>query len=119
MKIPKPTCVDFETHAIQGRPDYPPAPVGMAIKKWGRKGKYYAWGYPTGNNCTRDQAVAALRAVWQDDLLFHHAKFDADVAEVHFGFDLPVWNKIHDTTFLLFLDDPHAKAVGLKPAAER
>lgn len=122
MKIPRPTCIDFETYAIMGRPDYPPAPVGVAIKPWGKKGKYYAWGHEGGgNNCTRDEAHRALREVWGDDslLLMHHAKFDLDVAEVHFGLTLPSWERSHDSTFLLFLDDPHARAVDLKAAAEK
>lgn len=32
---------------------------------------------------------------------------------------MPVWDRCHDTTFLAFLDDPHAKAVGLKESAHR
>ncbi len=121
MKLPRPTAVDFETKAIQGRPDYPPAPVGVAIKKWGKKGKYYAWGHPTANNCDFETARTALRAVWADDagVLCHNAKFDIDVAEVHFGLALPMWDRTHDTTFLLFLDDPHQRQVGLKEAANR
>jgi DNA polymerase-1 len=119
MKSPRPATVDFETFGIEGRPDYPPAPVGVAIKKWGKKGKYYAWGHPTANNCSRDEAIEALREVWDGDLLFHHCKFDLDVSETHLGLALPVWEKVHDTTFLLFLADPHQREVGLKPSAHR
>ena len=62
MKTPKPVTVDFETKKIQGRPAYPPEPVGVAIKLPGKKSKYYSWGHPTKNNCTKGQAVAALKA---------------------------------------------------------
>jgi DNA polymerase-1 len=59
--------------------------------------------------------------VWKhkDGLLFQNGKFDVDVAEIHFGLKPPVWNKIHDTLFLLFLDDPHQQELGLKPSATR
>lgn len=121
MKIPHPVAVDFETFGIEARPDYPPAPVGVAIKKPGRKGKYYAWGHATGNNCTRDDAVSALRDVWEHrgGLLFHNAKFDIDVAEIHLGLQPPSWDHTHDTMFLVFLDDPHQRHIDLKSTADR
>ncbi len=121
MKLPKPVVIDFETDKIVGRPNYPPKPVGVSIKPFGKKAVYYAFGHPTENNCTIEQATKALKAVWDspDGLLFQNGKFDVDVAEVHLGLPLPAWDKIHDTMFLLFLDDPHQKELGLKPSAER
>jgi DNA polymerase I-like protein with 3'-5' exonuclease and polymerase domains len=121
MKIPKPVVVDFETKRIEGRPKYPPEPVGVSIKKPGKKPRYYAWGHPTKNNCTKGQAVAALKEVWgnKDGVLFQNGKFDVDVAEVHCGLPIPFWSQIHDSMFLLFLDDPHQQELGLKPSAER
>lgn len=120
-KLPKPVTVDFETEKIVSRPFYPPKPVGVSIKLPGKKAKYYAFGHPTKNNCTREQAIAALTKVWKhkDGLLFQNGKFDVDVAEVHFGLPIPEWDKIHDSMFLLFLDDPHQKELGLKPSSER
>ena len=53
--------IDYETQAIQNRPAYPPEPVGVAIRING-KGKYYAWGHPTENNCTFEEGKAALKA---------------------------------------------------------
>ena len=53
-----------------------------------------------------------------DGILFQNGKFDLDVAETHFGIKIPEWNKIHDTMFLIYLHNPHAKELGLKPAAE-
>lgn len=121
MKLPHPTTIDFETEKILGRPTYPPKPVGVAIKEWGKKARYYAFGHPTNNNCTRAEAVAALKRVWgtKDGLCFQHGKFDVDVAEVHFKLKPPLWPRYHDTMFLLFLDDPHQQELGLKPSAER
>lgn len=118
---PKPVTIDFETFAIEGRPDYPPKPVGVAIKIHGKAAKYYAWGHPTGNNCTLEQAKSELAKVWdhKDGMLFQNAKFDLDVANVHMGLALPSWDRVHDTMFLLFLDDPHQRELSLKPSAER
>jgi DNA polymerase I-like protein with 3'-5' exonuclease and polymerase domains len=125
MKKPKPVVIDFETKKIEGRPVYPPEPVGVAIKLPGKKSRYYAWGHPSKNNCTKAEAVKALKGVWPEDdapgmsLLFQNGKFDVDVAEVHLGLQLPKWHQIHDTMFLLFLDDPHQQELSLKPAAVR
>lgn len=121
MKQPKPITVDLETFGIEGRPDYPPIPVGVSIKKWGRRSKYYAFGHPTENNCCWSDAAKALKEAWshKDGVLFQNGKFDIDVAEEWFGLEPPAWDKIHDTMFLLFLDDPHQKELGLKEAAAR
>lgn len=121
MKQPKPITIDFETFGIEDRPRYPPIPVGVSIKRPGKKPRYYAWGHLTNNNCTWVEARDALIEVWghKDGLLFQNGKFDVDVAEVHFGLPIPEWDRIHDTMFLLFLDDPHQIEMGLKPSAER
>jgi DNA polymerase-1 len=122
MKIPRPTCVDFETFGIQGRPDYPPAPVSVSIKKWGKKPKFFSWahvGYEKPEEKVR--ALVELREAYAnpDGILFHNMKFDLDVAEVHLGLKPPTWDKCHDTMFLLFLDDPHQRKLDLKASAER
>lgn len=121
MKMPKPNTVDFETHGIDARPHYPPVPVGVSIKKWGKKSRYYAWGHLQGNNCSWEEARAALLDAYDnpDGVLFQNGKFDVDVADVHMDVPIPAWDKIHDTQFLLFLDDPHQIELGLKPSAER
>ena len=117
----RPVTIDFETHGIEGRPDYPPKPVGVSIKLPGKRPEYYAWGHPTENNCTEAQAKAALKKVWgwKDGLLFQNAKFDLDVAEVHLGLKMPDWRRTHDTLYLIFLDDPNQTTFSLKPSAER
>ena len=122
-KVPRPVTIDFETHGIEGRPAYPPVPVGVSIKYPGKEPHYYGWGHPSENNCTYPEALLALQKAWaageNEGLLFQNGKFDTDVAETHMGLPMPAWGLIHDTLFLLFLDDPHQKELGLKPSAER
>jgi DNA polymerase-1 len=120
--IPHPVTIDFETRGIERRPDYPPEPVGVSIKEWGRAPKYFSWAHVAGgNNCTKGEAVKALRAVWgaKDGVLGHGAKFDYEIAITYMGVKELPWHKIHDTTYLLFLDDPHARSLELKPSAQR
>lgn len=121
MAHPKPVTVDFETFKIEGRPAYPPRPVGVAIKPWGKRARYFAWGHPAENNCTEAQARVAVLDAWRckDGVLCHNSKFDVDVAETFFGAPRLGWDKYHDTLFLLFLDDPHAADLALKPSAVR
>lgn len=119
---PQVITMDFETLPIQARPDYPPKPVGVSIKLPGEKAKYYAWDHKTGkNNCSLDTGRKAVHRVWKAHLpiLFHNAKFDIDVAQTHLGCGRIDWRRVHDTMFLLFLLDPHAADLKLKPASER
>lgn len=119
---PEVDTLDFESEAILPRPHYPPKPVGFSLKICGEKrSRYYAWGHPTNNNCTKREAQAVLRETWNGKrpLLFQNAKFDVDVAETHMGMKPIDWTRIHDTLYLLFLDDPHAPTHSLKPSAER
>jgi len=116
-----PICIDFETAAIEARPSYPPEPVGVAILLPGRVPRYYAWGHPEGNNCTKEEATEVLKDIFEswNPLLFHHAKFDLAVANEWLGLPVPSWDRIHDSMFLLFLADPYSLTLALKPAAER
>lgn len=121
--MPTPDCVvlDFETESIGRRPEYPPRPVGMAIKFPGeRKGRYFAWGHDSGNNCTWGDAHLALSRAWESDyhILGQHMKFDLDVAQVHMQMSPLDWSRCEDTEYLLFLHDPHSKSLSLKPSAE-
>jgi len=123
-KAPAVHVIDFESKPIEGRPRYPPEPVGVSIRKAGEKrSRYYAFGHPTENNCTKADAIKALREVWPKKLsdpaiLCHNAKFDYDVAVTHMGMRPLDWRQIHDTMFLLFLHNPHARSLGLKECAE-
>lgn len=117
----KPTVIDFETEGIQKRPEYPPVPVGFSIKEPDmKKSMYFAWGHPTGNNCSLADGKRHLKTAWKSagGLLFHNAKFDVDVAVEHMGVPMPSWDKIEDTMYLAFLNDPHAASFGLKPQSE-
>jgi DNA polymerase-1 len=122
MQAPKVHVIDFETQAIAARPFYPPVPVGFSLLSTGsRKIQYFAWGHPAGNNCDLATAKRVLNDVWRSGtpLLMHNAKFDYDVATTHMGMPALDWRLLHDTMFLLFLSDPHATSLALKPAAER
>ena len=113
--------VDFETMPIGPRPHrYPPVPVGVSIRPPGGPSAYWAWGHPTGNNCDQEHARRALGEVWDSGLpvVFHHAKFDLEVAYKHFGLPPLPWERTHDTMFLAFLLDPYARTLGLKQLAE-
>lgn len=122
MKELLPIVIDFETDAIQQRPKYPPAPVGVSIK-WPRdkKPKYYAWGHPTENNGDKNTAYRALMEAVESKhpLLMQNAKFDLDVMETHFQTPRVPWERVHDTMFLMFLTDPHAPSFQLKIYAEK
>jgi DNA polymerase I-like protein with 3'-5' exonuclease and polymerase domains len=122
----QPVVFDFETHPIQGRPHYPPKPVGVSIQlPTEKKAQYYAFGHPTKNNCSERVARQALTAAYKQakaskcGILAHNLKFDADVAETHWGLKIPAWEECHDTMFELFLVDPHSPDLKLKPSSER
>lgn len=109
--------VDFETEGIEDRPNYPPKPVGVAVK-WPRY-KYLAWGHPTGNNCTKVEAGKVLREIWRTTTpVFHHAAFDIAVAMKYFKLPMPR-NGYHDTLFLAYLHDPRDATLSLKPLADK
>lgn len=117
---PHPIVIDCETERIQSRPAYPPIPVGFSIK-WPRekRSQYYAWGHPTGNNCDKKNAIRVLKKAWMsgEPLLFHSGKFDYDVITTHLDCPPLPWDRIEDTLYLVFLYNPHAASLGLKPAA--
>jgi DNA polymerase I-like protein with 3'-5' exonuclease and polymerase domains len=111
-KAPACVIIDAETEAIEGRPNYPPRPVGWAVRLPGeRKGRY----------ATGEEGARRLKAAYASGLpiLCQHGKFDLEVAERHHGLALPPWDRTHDTEYLIFLRDPHAKSLSLKPSAER
>jgi len=119
---PKTICIDFETEGIEARPKYPPKPVSLGIK-WPDESKYriMAWGHPSGNNCTEKEARGELKRAYDSKypVLAQNFMFDGDVAETHWDLKLPSWDRYHDSMFALFLWDPHAPTLALKPSAER
>lgn len=111
--------VDFETEGIENRPEYPPVPVGVAIQTHSGLVKdrtYLAWGHPTENNCTREQARQRLLAIWREPLLFHNAAFDVEVAMKHLG--LPFPDHWDDSQIMAYLFDPRQRSVALKDLAD-
>lgn len=124
VKISPVITLDFETESAEvQRPQYPPKPVSFSIMMpRERRPTFYAWGHPQGNNTTKGKAAQVLKSAYREGLpfLFHNAKFDAEILLEYFDIDLlDQWERIHDTMFLLYLSDPHAKDLKLKPAAER
>lgn len=120
-KIPDVATIDFETKGFQRRPKFPPQPVGVSIQLPGAtKPSYYAWGHPTANNCDISQPKKILRDLvrHKTPMLFHNAKFDYEVMRVYMDIPEISWELLHDTMVLLFLDDPHAFNLQLKPQAK-
>lgn len=116
--------LDFETDAIAPWPDYPPKPAGLAVKYDYQPAFYLAWGHPTGNNCTKEDADALVKTIWAsgEELLFQNARFDMAVFLKFFPNAVSSWGeplRIHDTMYQLFLHDPLAPSLSLKPSAER
>jgi DNA polymerase I-like protein with 3'-5' exonuclease and polymerase domains len=106
------TTLDFETEGIEGDPLlYPPKPVGLAVR-WHHGKTEYITDWDT-------MIIAFARAVEAGPVLFHNASFDLSVARHWFGIEWPHWSKIHDTMYLVYLNDPYARSYGLKPSAER
>lgn len=113
---------DFETEEIKDYPQYPPKPVGISIYEKGGTPHYYAWGHPTGNNCTEDEATQAISKYWHSaeyELIAWNSPFDRLICHVHWGLPLSSAAKQHDGLVLAFLLDPHARELGLKPVAEK
>ena len=107
--------IDFETEAIDG--PLPPKPVGVAIKYGSGRSKYYSWGHPEGNNSTFEEAQRLLRDAVLSPCLYHNAQFDIAVGLSHMKVAFPA--ELHDTLLLLFLYNPHAQTLALKPASEK
>lgn len=113
---------DYETEGIVGNPIYaPPLPVGVSIKFNDKKSKYWAWGHPTKNNCTREQGYAALYEALKRDSewLAHNAPFEAAILKKYWKLNKGNPRKFHDTQYLIFLHDPYAYSFSLKPSAHR
>lgn len=119
--------LDFETWPIRQRPNYPPKPVGMAVWVPGDAPFYLSWGHMAGRNNLDPGAPGAghareiLRRMWANpdvEFICHNAKFDMGVAQEAWGLSPLPWHRVHDTMFLAFLADPHAKSGALKSLAD-
>ena len=110
--------IDIETKAIEPHAPLLPEPVGVAIRKPTGESEYLSWGHPSGNNCTRNAARNVLGCIWNHPWLTHNGTtFDVPVLQHHFGFPQRDPLLTHDTLFLAFLHDPHARSLSLKDLA--
>jgi DNA polymerase-1 len=124
---PDPITIDFETEAIVGNPlVHPPKPVGCAIWIPEQEPQYYAWGHPTGNNIYWGDFHEYLKKIRDSKrpVLFHNAGFDLSVWDHYYCNATWLWmnggwKRVHDTMYLLFLADPYAPTLSLKPSASR
>jgi DNA polymerase I-like protein with 3'-5' exonuclease and polymerase domains len=136
----KPIPIDLETASISEhpRPGSPP-PGGLAIQMPGKPEMYLSWGHASENgvftldkkgNTVKSKSITdpkrAAALMLKDafkhpgGILGHNvAKFDLPVIEDHLKIKPPAWDKVDDTLFTMFLRDPHATTLSLKPAAER
>jgi DNA polymerase I-like protein with 3'-5' exonuclease and polymerase domains len=113
---------DFETEGIVGNPIYnPPKPVGVSVKFDNEGSVYYAWGHPTGNNCTWEEGRAKLLEALRRDKswLAHNAPFEDAILRKYFGVAKRNYLDFNDTQYLIFFTNPYAASLSLKPSAER
>jgi DNA polymerase I len=117
--------IDYESLAARDRPRGPPPPVGVAVRIPGEKPDYLAFGHPTGNTHTHEQAQRLLGRVYEvaergdATILTHNNKFEVDVGEQHLDLPRLPWDRYHDTQPMLFIKNPHAPSYKLKESAER
>lgn len=117
--------IDFETEAIEGNPIYsPPRPVGVSIKYGDQPSRYYAWGHPTGNNCSEEEGRSALLTALDfanadEGWLAQNAPFECAILREYYGYIPKDPDKVHDSQYIIFLHDPYAFTFSLKPSAER
>lgn len=116
--------LDTETEAIVGNPVAdPPAAHGLAYSIPGYESGYLHWRTEKANtkwSTVADFLDRILRS--GDPLLFHNAPFDLAVLMKEFPvlpWELVSWDRIHDTMYLVYLADPYAPTLSLKPSAER
>lgn len=116
--------LDTETDPIVGNPiANPPAGHGLAYIVPGYEPGYLHWRTEKAN--TKWSMVADfLENIIQskEPLLFHNAPFDLSVLKQEFpilSWDLVTPERVHDTMFQLFLADPYAATLSLKPSADR
>jgi DNA polymerase I-like protein with 3'-5' exonuclease and polymerase domains len=112
-------ALDFESEAIDTRPNYPPTPVGLAVYEDGGLPYYMAWGHPSNNNSTVLIAKKTLEDLLcnpYNEFIFHNAPFDCSIIEEKLDIFVP-WERVHDTMLQAFLLDPFGE-LSLKPLAE-
>lgn len=114
--------IDIESKKIIKGAPLLPVPVGVAIGRPLAGGDmqrlYLAWGHPSGNNCSFEEAKAVIESIWHEEWLTHNGCiFDVQVLAHHFG--LPERHPLltHDALFAAYLNNPHARSLSLKDLA--
>jgi DNA polymerase I-like protein with 3'-5' exonuclease and polymerase domains len=116
--------LDTETDAIVGNPiANPPVAHGLAYIVPGFEPGYLHWRTEKATH-RWSQVCDFLDRIFRsgEPILFHNAPFDIAVLKASFPilpWDLLTWDRIHDTMFQLYLADPYASTLSLKPSAER
>lgn len=111
--------LDVESFEIEDGSPCLPEPVGCSIRFPDGHSNYYAWGHPTGNNCTKEDFGVLLRSIWNERWLTQNGcNFDVPVLAHHFG--LPERDPLltEDTLFASYLHNPYARSLSLKPLCE-
>lgn len=122
VAIPDVWTIDYETKPITKRPEYPPKPVGCAIREPSGKKYYMAWGHRTGkNNISERDAKRHLKYIiaQPEPKLYHNSSFDCEINLEWASIAYPDWKDYHDTLFLAFLHDPRDDSLSLKPMADK
>lgn len=116
--------LDTETEAIVGNPvAFPPVAHGLAYIVPGHEPGYLHWRTEKANTKWGIVADFIDNILKSDEpILFHHAAFDISVLKA--AFPIAPWDRltperVHDTMFQLFLADPYAPTLSLKPSAAR
>jgi len=112
--------LDIETKAIEFGKPLLPEPVGVALITEVGEHLYYAFGHPIGNNIPLEKMKFMLACYWASDheICTHNgASFDIPILQHYF--DLPTIDplRVHDTLFLAYLHNPHARSLSLKDLA--
>jgi len=111
--------LDFESEAIDNRPNYPPNPVGLAVR-YALDSYYMAWGHPCENDSEETDVIKQtqrLLALRDHRFIFHNAAFDCAIFEEKWNLTVP-WDRVDCTMVMAFLMDPHGE-LSLKPLAEQ
>jgi len=123
--------LDIESEAIVPGAPLLPRPVGVAIKeiRWMDSAKvpyffdseYMAFGHPTENTTDFETVRKTLKMFWNSDLhIITHNGATFDIPVLEHWFNLPKIDplRVHDTLFLAYLNNPHARSLSLKDLAQ-
>lgn len=97
----------------------------MALKIDNEPSEYFAWGHPSENNCSFDEAKRLLEDIWQDilsgnhELLAFNIKFEFSVTKKWFGLPILPHTKFKDAMLEGFLYSPYEAKLGLKELATK